>query len=158
METDRNAAAAIATLSSESYFAQYWGRSPSVQTLVESVVQALEAREAEAAELAAAEQAMGETGFTRKTRQRRWMSDEDLSLALQAGTLLQGQLQVDEHRPEEAWVRVSKDSTRQDAVDIFLPTRAHRGRSIHGDTVAVSELPREEWRCPSYQVTRIAPN
>eukprot|EP01048_Picozoa_sp_COSAG05_P005500 COSAG05_NODE_328_length_11337_cov_252.011805_2_plen_331_part_00 len=153
-----NTAAAIATLSSESYFKQYWGRSPSVQTLVESVVQALEAREAEAAELAAAEQAMGETGFTRKTRQRRWMSDEDLSLALQAGTLLQGQLQVDEHRPEEAWVRVSKDSTRQDAVDIFLPTRAHRGRSIHGDMVAVSELPREEWRCPSYQVTRIAPN
>jgi hypothetical protein len=137
--------------SSEEYFAELWHHCPAVQTLVESVVLALEARQQAAAE---EEGGGGVGGAARRTRQRRWLSDEDLAAALQAGVLVQGQLQVDEHRPEEAWVRVSKDSARPDAVDLFLPSRAHRGRSIHGDMVAVESLPAEDWGTPSFQLPR----
>jgi len=136
-------------LTSEEYFCRHWADSVPVQTLVESVVLALEARQAEQA----LREVAGAAG-DKKSRQRRWMSDDDLAVSLQTGTVLRGQLQVDEYRPEEAWVRVSQDSSRPNVVDLFLPTRAHRGRSIHGDMVAVQPLPREEWRRPSYRLPR----
>ena len=129
---------------SQEYFASHWADSAQVQTLVESIVLALEAR-------SAAEQA---SAHGRQTRHRRWWKEDEVEAAVLAGTLVRGSLQVDEHRPEEAWVRVPNDSSRPDAVDIFLPTRAHRGRSIHGDVVAVEPLPREEWASPSFKLAR----
>eukprot|EP01043_Picozoa_sp_COSAG02_P050848 COSAG02_NODE_5277_length_4477_cov_15.451348_5_plen_652_part_00 len=133
--------------SSEGYFAKFWADSAAVQTLVESIALALEARAAE-------ERAALAQGSGKQSRHRRWWNEDEIEAAVQAGTLERGSLQVDEHRPEEAWIRVSNDSTRPDAVDLFLPTRAHRGRSVHGDIVAVEPLGKEEWATPSFQLAR----
>ena len=131
---------------SEQYFATRWAESAPVQTLVESIVLTLEARAAEE------RAALSEGG--RQSRHRQWLGEDEIDAAVLAGTLEKGSLQVDERRPEEAWIRVSNDSTRPDAVDLFLPTRAHRGRSVHGDIVAVEPLGKEEWATPSYNLAR----
>lgn len=136
-----------ATECSKDYFATRWADTAAVQTLVESVTLALEARAAE-------ERAALAQGSGKQSRHRRWWNEDEIGAAVQAGTLERGSLQVDEHRPEEAWIRVSNDSTRPDAVDLFLPTRAHRGRSVHGDIVAVEPLGKEEWATPSFHLAR----
>ena len=132
---------------SQDYFATHWADSAPVQTLVESVALALEARAAE-------ERAALAQGGGKQSRHRRWWDEDEIDAAVLAGTLERGSLQVDDHRPEEAWIRVSNDSTRPDAVDLFLPTRAHRGRSVHGDIVAVEPLGKEEWATPSFNLAR----
>eukprot|EP01052_Picozoa_sp_SAG31_P011041 SAG31_NODE_616_length_13519_cov_2.372876_3_plen_124_part_00 len=45
-------------------------------------------------------------------------------------------------------MRVSKDSSRPGAHDLFLPTRGHRSRAIHGDVVAIQAVNKSDWGCP----------
>eukprot|EP00887_Chlorella_sp_A99_P003744 scaffold7.g3744.t1 len=65
---------------------------------------------------------------------------------LRGGTLLQGTLAVSRRNPQEATVRIGGGELGGAGRQVLVSGRTALNRAVHGDSVAVRLLPREQWR------------
>ncbi|KAF4695784.1 DIS3 mitotic control [Perkinsus olseni] len=91
-----------------------------------------------------------------------YITREEAEAGLADGSLISGLLQVVQQTPNDAFVRVRPDRTRdvddKSNVDILIKGKFDRNRAIHGDEVVVRLNPPEQWvsKASGMQI-RIAP-
>ncbi|KAG8182151.1 hypothetical protein JTE90_014561 [Oedothorax gibbosus] len=70
---------------------------------------------------------------------------------VKAGTLAQGKFQASRENYLEGNVFIGGEDEK-DAKSVFIQSRKHLNRAVHGDIVAVQILPEDQWTCPSSMV------
>ncbi|EEQ97268.1 conserved hypothetical protein [Perkinsus marinus ATCC 50983] len=78
-----------------------------------------------------------------------YITREEAEAGLADGSLISGLLQVVQQTPNDAFLRVKPDRTRdiddKDNVDILIKGKFDRNRALHGDEVVVRLKPSDQW-------------
>ena len=147
----------VEVLSASEYFPRFHAHDADAMGAFESWREAVEAQS-----LAASNGGIepGTSGLRKRAFPPHWDADA-IDAGLEDGDLMRGTIRVSSKRPEEATVRVGKE-TRDDegddgdvdddvdgdtagVRDLLIPTRTLRNRALDGDVVAVRLLPRSRW-------------
>lgn len=123
----------VYVISMQEYLHNFWLDVHAAHELYSSLTQALQERESEGSEREYSEH----------------LPHELLEAGIKSGRYLQGILNVNKHRAQqEALVTTQGSSNKSTDIsgDVLVCGSKHRNRAVHGDSVVVELLPRNEWR------------
>ena len=151
----------VEVLSASEYFPRFHAHDADAMGAFESWREAVEAQS-----LAASNGGIepGTSGLRKRAFPPHWDADA-IDAGLEDGDLMRGTIRVSSKRPDEATVRVGKETRDGDdgdddgdgdgedggahrgahGRDLLIPTRTLRNRALDGDVVAVRLLPRSRW-------------
>lgn len=123
----------VYVISTQEYLQSFCPELQAAQELYCSITQALQEKETEGTEREYAEH----------------LPAEVLEAGIKSGRYFQGTLNVNKHRAQhEAFLRMEGSSNKNTDLtsDVLLSGSKNRNRAVHGDTVVVELLPKNEWR------------